>query len=179
MAGNPSFAYSPEGLEHGIAQAGGAYEPQRQYAWMLHVEGINGSGVLELSSRTAAPPSEASEEIGIPILNSTVYVAGKQTWEAGSFVFHDYVDANTAKVLNDWRRLVYDPITGKQGYARVYKKLAELVMFGPMNETRRSWLLHGIWPITVNFGTLDYSTSDIVQIECSFRYDRAVAAQGF
>ena len=170
---------APDKFEDAIAQQAGAFEPQRQYHWVLRVPGIEGEKVLELSLRQGALPSESSEEIPIPILNGTVYVAGKQTYEAGSFTFNDYVDQDTMGLIGKWRDKVYDPKTQLQGYAKDYKFLGDLVLYGPDYSTERVWSLVGIWPQAVNNGTIDYSSSEVVQIEVTFRYDRAIREKGW
>ena len=112
----------PDKFEDALAQAQGAYEPQRQYHWILRIPGIEGEKILELSLRAGALPSESSEEFEIPILNGRVYVAGKQTFDAGSFQFNDYVDQDTMGLIGKWRDLVYDPITLRQGYAAMLRE---------------------------------------------------------
>lgn len=169
----------PDKLEDTIAQQNGAYEPQRQYHWILRIPGIDGEKSLELALRAGVLPSENSEEIEIPILNGKVYVAGKQMYDSGSFTFNDYVDQDTMGLLGMWRDKIYNPKTLKQGYAADYKYTGLLILYGPDYSTERVWALVGLWPQAVNNGTISYESSDIVQVEVTFRYDRAIRQTGW
>ena len=167
-------------FEDVLAAQNGAYEPQRQFQWMLEVHGLNPDiqEVLQMSLRVGVLPTESNEEVEIPFLNGKVFVAGKAMYEGGSYTFNDYVDKNTAKRIIQWRRLVYNPETHKIGLAKDYKKQADLVLYGPDFTVERIWKLYGVWPQQANFGTLDMSSSDIVQIEVQLKYDRAIPDKG-
>ena len=170
---------APNQRESALAQQNGAYEPQRQYHWILRISDLPGSDVLELSLRAGNLPTDANEEIVIPMLNANVYVAGKQTVEAISFTYNDYVDVDTMGVIGRWRRLVYNPETQEQGYAANYKKTASLILYGPDYSVERVWELQGLWPMSATNGAISYESSEIVQIEVSFRYDRAIQRSGW
>ena len=170
---------APDKLEDAVAQQNGAYEPQRAYQWILRIPGIQGEKVLELSLRGGALPSESNDDIEIPILNGRVYVAGKQQYDQGSFQFNDYVDQDTMGLIGLWRDQIYDPTTMRQGYASDYKYRGELILYGPDYSVERVWWLHGIWPQAVNYGTISYETADVVQIDVTFRYDRAIRQSGW
>lgn len=170
---------APDKFEDAVAQQAGAFEPQRTYQWLLRIPGIEGEKVLELSLRSGAAPSESSEEIELPILNGRVYVAGKQMYEASTFVFNDYVDQDTMGLIIKWRRQVYNPETKQQGYAADYKYRGDLILYGPDYTVERVFALVGLWPQAANYGSLDYSASEVQQIEVTFRYDRAIPESGF
>lgn len=170
---------APDKLEDAIAQQNGAYEPQRQFHWILRIPGIDGEKVLELSLRSGALPNESSEAIEIPILNGKVFVAGKQMYETGAFTFNDYVDQDTMGLIGKWRDKIYNPKTLKMGYAKDYKKRGDLVLYGPDYTVERIWALVGIWPSAVNNGTLDYGANEMVQVEVTFHYDRALREKGW
>jgi hypothetical protein len=134
----------------------------------------SGAETLELSVRSAFLPSESNEEIEIPYMNGRVYIAGKYMFETGTVTFNDNLDKGTANIVKAWRKLVSDPETGSVGLAANYKKKAEVVMYAPDFSIKRWWELYGLWPQAANFGALDYSASDVVQIEVTFRYDKAI-----
>jgi hypothetical protein len=168
MAGN--------NYEDQLAQQNGAFEPQRQFQWILKVglDDNSAEGMLELAIKSMFPPSDSNEPIEIPYMNSRVWVAGKHMVEAGTINFFDYVDKNTAKIIRDWRLKVYDPDTGKMGYAKDYKKAATLYAMPPdMNESNaRKYELQGMFPFAAKFGTFDYSANALVEIEVQFRFDK-------
>ena len=159
---------------YSLASQEGGFEPQRQNHWLITFLGLPfpGKETLELALKTGFLPNESNEEVEIPYMNTKVFVAGKYNVDAGSISFVDYVDMNTANIIKMWRKLIYDPSTGRMGYARSYKKTAKVQLYAPDMMLVREWTLKGIWPQTANFGTLDYSSSDVVLVECTFRYDR-------
>ncbi len=162
-------------LENVIAQQEGAFEPQRAHTWTITIFGLQGSRDLELALRTGFLPTDGSEEIEIPFMNSRVYVAGKKILDTGSITLVDYVDKNIAGIIAAWRKMVFNPDTGAIGYARTYKKAATITLYAPDFSVERVWRLSGLWPANVNYGAIDYGTSDVVNIELTMRYDNAVA----
>ena len=158
-----------------IASSQGGFEPQRQNNWAIEIE-ITNREILELSLSKGFLPREMNEPIAIHYLNEVVYVAGKTTYEEGTVEVIDYVDQNTAKVLSDWRRLVYQAETGIIGPAVSYKKRGTIVMFSPDGKTERKWDLIGMWPHTVDFGTLDMAASEVLRATLTIRFDKAIPA---
>src|SRR5690348_2980484 len=102
-------------LATNLAQRGGAFEPQRMHNFTLEIAGLPGDNALDiltLSLASGSLPNEANEQVEVPYGNERVWVAGKAVYEASEFTFRDYVDRTTARILYDWRRQVYSPITG-------------------------------------------------------------------
>ena len=75
----------------------------------------------------------------------------------------------------EWIRLHSESVTGRQGYAAGYKKDVELEMLDPTGVVIEKWILQGTMVTSANFGDLDYSSSDIADISCTLRFDRAIS----
>jgi hypothetical protein len=73
----------------------------------------------------------------------------------------------------DWLRLNYEPLTGRMGYATFYKKDITLKLLDPQGTVVELWDMTGAWPQDINWGDLDYASSDNVEINFSLRYDNA------
>jgi hypothetical protein len=155
-----------------LAAAGGAFEPQRQNNWLFSVN-LPGQEDITLGLESSALPSVAVEEIELHYLNIRRYVAGKAVYDTIPLVLKDMVDVGVASAIKEWHEQVYNPTTHKIGLARDYKKFADLILFGPDGDTERIWNLIGCWPISVNYGTLDMTSSEKVLIEATLRFDRA------
>lgn len=100
---------------------------------------------------------------------------------------------STSDVMEGWRELIYQPNRGDAfGSAANYKGLAYLHMLEPMllesyNEDgdvdfaaenagvaiTQSWLIQGIFPQAIEYGDLDYGSSEVQEVGVTFRYDRA------
>ncbi len=160
-----------------LAPGGAAskFEPQRQSNWLISIAGVAGENNIRLALEAAALPSVAVEEIPLNFLNTTRWVAGRAIYDTIPLVVKDMVDVGVASAIKDWHEQVYNPETHKIGLAKNYKKVADLVLFGPDGELQRTWSLLGCWPVSVNYGQLDMNSSDKVLIETVLRYDRARA----
>jgi hypothetical protein len=74
----------------------------------------------------------------------------------------------------EWVRLHSESVTGRQGYAAGYKKDVELELLDPTGVVIEKWILQGTMLTNVDFGSLDYGTSDLTEITGTLRFDRAI-----
>ena len=159
-----------------IANQQGDFAPQHQNNWMLEIAGLAGDAkdLIVLSLQSGALPNESSDEVEIAYGNEKRYAAGQTTYETIPLVIRDWVDREVRKAVQDWRGLVYDPETGLVGLPSEYKKTADLILVASNNSVLRVCRLVGVWPQSVNGGTLDMTSSEQVLIEVNLRYDRAI-----
>ena len=143
-------------------------EPKRQNRWTMSFEGIE-AFFLKTSSR----PQLAYEDTVVDYINSKFYFAGKATWEPITVTLLDAINPSSAQKVMEWLRLVYESNTGFMGYKDFYAKDFSLKMLGPVGEIVEEWQIVKAWPMSVNFGELDYAVSDLVNISVTFRFDRA------
>lgn len=163
-----------------LAQAKGVFEPQRQSNFLIHLhlgDGASASYIM-LSLEASSLPTESNEEVSLEYLNIRRYVAGKTMYDTIPLVVKDMVDVNVAAAVVAWRQAVYNPITDQIGLAKNYKKRATIVLFAPDGSHERTWDLIGVWPMSVNYGVLDMTSSDKVTIETVLRYDKAIPDVG-
>lgn len=154
-----------------IAPKEGGYEPQKQFAFSVSFTNLDSS--VELAVQSANLPVITNEPIEVPFMNETRRVAGKIMVEAGELTIRDYVDPDIAAKVEDWRGMVSDVKAGKIFYASAYKCDGTLQCYDGEGGVTKQWRLVGCWPSNVNFGQLDYSTSDQVQITMTVQYDKA------
>ena len=76
----------------------------------------------------------------------------------------------------EWVRLHSESVTGRQGYAAGYKRDVELEMLDPTGVVVSKWILKNCMLTTVNFGDLDYQSSDLTTIQMTLRFDYAILA---
>lgn len=157
-----------ETLEVGSLLAN-TYEPKRKFRWILQIDGIDA-----YTLKTAARPQLTFDETVIDYINTKRYVSGKQTWNPIAVTCHDPIAPSAAQKVMDWVRLNYEPLTGRMGYASFYKKNIVLKLLDPQGTVVEYWDVIGAWPQDVNFGDLDYATSDNMEISFTLRFDNAV-----
>ena len=160
-----------------LAAGGGDFEPQRTNNGMLYIEGMNDGDLLQLSLETFPLPKQSNGLIEMDFINEKRKVAGKVIIDDLEVQFKDFVDRETAKVLWDWRLLVYNPVTGQIGLARNYKKNGIMTLFAPDGSYQRIWELKGLWPMNMDPGDIDMAGEDIVRINMSIAIDKAVFTQ--
>lgn len=155
-------------------------EPKRKNRWILKFDRVpnkdGGSEPLAIDILSASRPSVSTEAQEIHRLNERFYFASKPNWEPIECVFYDY-DKGTAsatQVLYHWFTAIYNPLTGGQGYAIVYKTNATLVVLGPDGKIIEIWDLFGAFPESINWNDLSYEATDPMQVNMSLRYDYAV-----
>jgi hypothetical protein len=147
------------------------YEPKRKFRWILQIDGID-AYVL----KTAARPQGTFEETVIDFINAKRYISGKYTWNPIPITLYDPISPSAAMNVMNWVRLNYEPLTGRMGYATAYKKDIVLKLLDPQGTVVELWDIVGTWPQDVNWGDLDYASSDNAEISCTLRYDNATLA---
>jgi hypothetical protein len=157
-----------------LAPQGGGYEPQRTFNW--HVIFPEGGKIIELAIDSAFLPSNSNEPIELHYGNERHWVAGKAQFQFGQIIVKDFISEDVSRVINEWRKKVYNPSDGKIKLATNYKRKGRIVMTDPEGNQTREWELQGMWPQAVNNAAngLAYQQNDIVRIEVVIAFDRAI-----
>lgn len=158
----------PETLEVNQLLAN-TYEPKRKFRWILQIDGVDA-----FTLKTAARPQVTFDETVIDYINTKRYVPGKMAPNPIQITTHDPISPSAAQKVMDWVRLVYEPLTGRMGYSDFLKKNVVLKLLDPQGTVVEYWDIIGAWPQDVNFGDLDYATSDNVEISFAMRFDTAI-----
>jgi hypothetical protein len=87
---------------------------------------------------------------------------------------YDPVVPSAAQATMEWVRLSHESVTGRDGYSDFYKKNVTFNVLGPVGDIVEEWQLVGTYIQQANFGTLDWSANEPVNIELTLRYDYAV-----
>ena len=162
------------------------WQPQQRNLWELTVGGLDSfldGGILALSFNSVALPSEQTEKLTVPYLNSEMYFAGKTVIGEFGAEFRDYCDQNTIGALIAWRRTVWNPKTHRAGLAADYKKDAVLKLFSPDLTDGptyvRSWDIKGLWPSSHDPGQASMDDTSQMMIAVTLVADKALEDEGF
>ncbi len=147
---------------------------KRKFRFTFELFDICGSkSVPKHFIKLAARPNLAIEETEVNFLNARTYIPGKATWEQITVTYVDVATAD-AKPLFDWLASVYnftDPVNLQMGAVRAdYSATGLLKLWDGCGNIVESWELKDLWPTSINFGDLDYASSDECTIELSLRY---------
>ena len=149
------------------------YEPLRKNRFILRFP--DELGIQEWWVSTTSRPKYTSQEVEIPFLNTSTYVIGRFNWDSIQVTFRDPIGPSATQALMEWVSLHSESVTGRQGYAAGYKKDIELEMLDPTGVVVQKWILQGTQLNDVDFGSLDYSSSDLADITATLRFDRAIS----
>ena len=124
-------------------------------------------------------PTINFEEIEVPIYNSRIYLAGRQTWDAVTATFRDDAGGNVSRVGEQIQKQMDTLEQASASSGIDYKFITRCEVLDGGNGTStpnvlETWELYGCFLVSANYGDLDYASNDPVTIECSLRYDNAV-----
>lgn len=145
------------------------YEPKRKFRWTMEIDGIDA-----FTLKTGARPQMTFEETVIDHINTKRYVAGKGAYSPLNITLQDPIAPSAAQKAMQWVRLCYEVITGRMGYASMYKRDFSLKMLDPQGAVIEQWDIKGAWIQDINMGELDYASSDNAEISLVVRYDSAI-----
>jgi hypothetical protein len=137
---------------------------------------------LELTKQVVdcSRPSVSFAEITLPVYNSTMYLAGKHTWEMFTIKIKDDANGAVSKVIGQQLQKQFDFVEQASAAAgQDYKFQINLEMLDGGNGTSavgvlETWELYGCFLQKASYGALSYATNEPVQIELSIRFDNAI-----
>ncbi len=150
---------------------------KRKFRWTMLIEPrCNKGRIPENFVKLASRPNITIEETEINFLNGKTWIPGKGTWETITVTYYDVVKPNGSSIegLYGWLASVYnftDPVCLSQGSSRRdYGATATLTLYDGCGKGMEQWIMKDAWPQAVNFGDLDYSSSEEVTVEITLRY---------
>ena len=145
-----------------------SWEPKRQHHFILDI-----GDVPAYLIKASGKPTIANGEVALDMINVKRYVKGKSEWSTITMTLYDAIVPSGAQAVMEWVRLHHESATGRDGYSSFYKKQIKLHQLSPLGEVIEEWILKGTYIVDANFGSLDWSTEDVVNIEMTLRYDWA------
>lgn len=144
---------------------------KRKFRWTFEVEGA--FKVERHFVKVAARPNLTVEETEINFLHAKGWIPGKAAWETVTVNYYD-VASNENQNLWNWLASVYDftdPVALKMGTMRAdYAATGTITMYDGSGTSLEQWTLKDLWPQAINFGELDYSSSEECNIEVTLRF---------
>jgi hypothetical protein len=153
--------------------------PKRNYRFLMSIGGMDGKNTEWLIKKTDKPRATVGEAQH-QYLNHTFYYPGRVTWEPLSVTLVDPVSPNAAGLLaNMLRNHGYDVPT--QGDTTSVSKEKSVAAMGEIKITQidadgqptEEWTLRNAFIKDINWGTLDYESDDLTNLELTLRYDYA------
>ena len=145
------------------------FEPKTQNRFIMYIEGIPAFTI-----KAMARPSITFDEVVLEHINVKRYVKGKGAWQPLEITLYDPIVPSASQAVMEWVREHHESVTGRQGYSDFYKKDITFNLLGPVGDLVEEWTLKGTFIQSANFGTMDYATSDPVEIALTLQYDYAI-----
>ena len=145
-----------------------SWEPKRQHQFILSVPDIPAYLV-----KTSDKPKIANGEVALDMINIKRYVKGKSEWNNITMTLYDAIVPSAAQSVMEWVRLHHESKTGRNGYSSFYKKEIKLHQLSPLGEIIEEWVLSGAFITDASFGTFDWTSDAVQEIELTIRYDYA------
>ena len=150
---------------------------KRKFRWTLALQPLcGGMDIDPWFVKVASRPNISIDETELNFLNEKLWIPGKVTYETMTATFIDVAatDINAAN-LYTWLGVVYQfwNVNRQMGSnISQYAAAAQLVLYDPCGNPMEQWSFSDLWPQAINFGDLDMSSSDTVDIELTLRYSR-------
>ena len=145
-----------------------SWEPKKAHQFIMYIDNIPAYLI-----KTTAKPSMTNGEIALDHINVKRYVKGKTQWNTIGVTLYDAIVPSGAQAVMEWVRLHHESATGRDGYSSFYKKRVVIHQLSPLGEVIEEWILNGAFITESNFGSLDWGSEEVVNIEMTLRYDWA------
>lgn len=140
------------------------------------------SSTIELTKQVidCARPQVQFQEITLPIYNSTMYLAGKATWQTLAINIRDDASNSVSKLVGQQLQKQMDFVEqASAATGQDYKFQTNIEILDGGNGANapivlETWELYGCFLQTANYNTLNYATNEAVTISLTLRYDNAI-----
>lgn len=148
-----------------------AFEPKVQNRFIMNIDGIPAYLI-----KTAARPSINNNVITLDHINLKRKLKGKSEWQDIAITLYDPIVPSGAQAVMEWVRLAHESVTGRNGYADMYKKDVQIQVLGPVGDIVEKWDIKGAFPSSVDFNGagLDWSAQESLMINLTLSMDYCV-----
>lgn len=129
---------------------------------------------------TCSRPSLNFNPFEVPVYNSRIYLTGKPEWEALNITIRDDAQGNVATLVGQQIQRQFDffeQSSAASGVDYKFQMTIQITEGGNGSYTPivlEEWDLYGAQIASVNYGDLDYATSDVASIALTIRFDNAL-----
>jgi hypothetical protein len=140
------------------------------------------TSTVELTKQVidCARPQVQFQEITLPIYNSTMYLAGKATWQTLAINVRDDASNTVSKLVGQQLQKQMDFVEqASAATGQNYKFQTNIEILDGGNGAAapivlETWECYGCFIQTANYNTLNYATNEAVTIALTLRFDNAI-----
>ena len=145
------------------------FEPKRKFRWVFAIEGVDA-----FLMKTANRPTISTNEVPMPFINHTRYLAGRTTFGTMGVTLYDPIAPSGAQQVMEWVRTHFESVSGRSGYADFYKRDCQIKMLDPIGTVVELWDVKGAFITDANFNDLTYESENPTEISLTLRFDNCV-----
>lgn len=160
----------------------GILHPKHKNRWRVTFANLGGgidSQPVSAQAITVTRPKLTFAKIELHRYNSIGYIAGKHSWDPMSITLQDDVTGSATTVIQaqlqkqQWLIGAEGQWLAAAGEGSLYKFVTYLDMLDGNDQEIEKWTIEGCFIENANWGDVDYSTGDPVQIDLQISYDHA------
>jgi len=127
-------------------------------------------------------PAVTFEEMEVPVYNSRVYLVGKHNWDPVTVNLRDDVNGGVTKLVGEQIQKQFDFMEQASASSGIdYKFITRFEILDGGNgastpSVLETWELYGCFIQNVNYGDLNYASSEPATVSMNIRFDNAVQA---
>ena len=160
----------------------GLLMPKLQYRFRVSFLNFGVGATVELTKQVMDinRPQISFEEITLPIYNSTLYLAGRHSWNELTVNLRDDASGNISKLVGQQVQKQLDMVEqASAATGQDYKFQTNIEILDGGNGTAvpqvlETWETYGCYLKVANYGALNYGSNEIATIALTIRYDNAV-----
>jgi hypothetical protein len=165
------------------ATSQGMLMPKMQYRFRAIFENFGGTvDTVELTKQVSniSRPNLNFNEFAIDVYNSKVKLVGKPSWESVTVALRDDANNNVSKLVGAQIQKQFDFAEQSSASSGIdYKFILKFEMLDGGNGANdanvlETWELSGAFISQVNYGEMNYGTSEAAMITLTVSYDNAV-----
>jgi len=169
------------------ATSQGLLMPKLQYRFRVIFENLGVSTPrteLTKQVKSFGRPNPTFDEVVIDVYNSKVKLAGKPSWADITCTLRDDASGAVTKLIGEQMQKQFDFMEQASAASGIdYKFTTRLEMLDGGNGAHEAsvletWEMYGCYLQAVNYGSLDYGSSDPVELELTLKFDNAVQTPG-
>jgi hypothetical protein len=160
----------------------GLLMPKLQYRFRVNFLNLGLGNTVELTKQVIDinRPQLTFETITLPVYNSTMYLAGKHTWNELTVNIRDDAGGQVSRIVGQQLQKQVDFVEQASAAAgQDYKFQTNIEILDGGNgivgpQVLETWECYGCFLTGANYNSLNYGTSDAVTVSLTIRYDNAI-----
>lgn len=157
--------------------------PKLQYRFRVTFSGFglaNDPATITRQVVDVTRPNLSFQEVTLPVYNSTIYLAGKHSWQPISITVRDDALGSITSMVGEQLQKQLDFAQMSSAVSGIdYKFVTYIEMLDGGNGAiapliLETWELGGCFLASVNYNNMNYANSEAVTLSLSIRYDNAI-----